>query len=182
MIVDSGYSEAVGGVREQTVRWRHRSSWGCAARTRGWTDPSTDDLGGEPRWDWVLGYYTRIMLIKHIYTYVNIYIYTNYIYINIWRVLFQNASNTILNIGLAMPMPGSSLLVWKRTSVYTSIDQHIYEELNSKTWSPKLALTLHTHFLLDWRLSRFGKEFFIYICLYEERFAKAQFVKLALTL
>ena len=37
--------------------------------------------------------------------------------------------------------------------------QYIYEELFSKTWSPNLALELQSRFL-DWRLSRFGKDFF----------------------
>ena len=26
-----------------------------------------DDVGGELRWDWVPGYYTRIMLLQHMY-------------------------------------------------------------------------------------------------------------------
>ena len=38
---------------------------------------------------------------------------------------------------------------------------HIYEELFSKTLSPNLALPLQ-HRLLDWRLTRFGKELFIF--------------------
>ena len=29
--------------------------------------PSADDLGGEPRWVWVPGYFARILLIQHIY-------------------------------------------------------------------------------------------------------------------
>ena len=32
--------------------------------------PPPDDLGGELRWDWILGYYTRIILIQHIYIHI----------------------------------------------------------------------------------------------------------------
>ena len=33
--------------------------------------PPPDDLGGELKWDWVPGYYTRIMLIQHIHTHMD---------------------------------------------------------------------------------------------------------------
>ena len=65
-----------------------------------------------------------------------------------------------------MPMRSSGIMFWKRVlykSVHIYAYIHVYEKLFSKTWSMNLASALQTH-LLEWCLSRFGKEHFnIYI-------------------
>ena len=58
------------------------------------------------------------------------------------------------------------IYIYIYTYVYICIYIHIYEELLSKTQTPNLAFPLQTHFLLEWRLSCFGKEIFIYINIY----------------
>ena len=58
-------------------------------------------------------------------------------------------------------------MFWKRAFhthiyIYLYTLTYIYEEVFSKTWSLNFSLTLQTRFL-DWRLSHFGKELFMYI-------------------
>ena len=58
-------------------------------------------------------------------------------------------------------MPSQQIILWKRAlcSKYIRMYTHIYKQIFSKTQS--LTLALQTR-ILDWRLSRFGKELFIY--------------------
>ena len=71
----------------------------------------------------------------------------------------KNALSAIPGNKLAMPMPNSKIVLWKRAFdiIYMRINVHIYEELFSKTLSPNLALQ---HRFLAWPLTRFGKEIF----------------------
>ena len=66
-----------------------------------------------------------------------------------------------------MSMSSSDIVFWGRALqkylnilVYT---HNLYKELFSKTQSTNLGLTIETH-LLEWRLPRFGKEHFKYVC------------------
>ena len=76
----------------------------------------------------------------------------------ILRALFQSAIIASPKIEFAMPMPSSELMFWKRT-----LHKYVHTDafMKGKTYSMKLVLTLQTHFS-NWRLSRFGKELFIY--------------------
>ena len=65
-------------------------------------------------------------------------------------------------------MPSSEIMFWKRALfkyVHIYVCIHIYmvcEKLFAKLQSLNLALALQAH-LLEWRLTRFGKQLFIYM-------------------
>ena len=103
------------------------------------------------------------------------------LHIYIWRALFKNALSTItkkndLNVNpkfVECTLEKSSPYIYMHTYIYLDIYEEcvcthiyiyldIYEEHFPQTWSLILALTLETP-VLQWRLTRFGKELFIYI-------------------
>ena len=65
-----------------------------------------------------------------------------------------------------MPMPSSEIMLWKialHKYLYTDTHRFTYtcEKPFTKTQSLNLGLALQAHFL-EWHLTRFGKELFIY--------------------
>ena len=91
------------------------------------------------------------------------------LFLNIWRVNFQNALTATPKIDVAMPMLRSEIMFRKRTlhkclqlHVYPCV--HMWKAFCSNTILFNLALALYAYFL-ELHLTRFGKEVFICKCI-----------------
>ena len=77
-----------------------------------------------------------------------------YIYMHIWRALFQNAISAIKKNGFKCQSKVCRLCLEKEIFIHVAmrIYLHIYEKVFPKTESLNLVLPLETHFLFKWYL------------------------------
>ena len=105
--------------------------------------------------------------VSRYYIYIT-YMYYIYIYMCIWKALFQTTINNNPKIEVSMPMQSSKIMLWKRALhnyVLTMKTSSVYHIIICE--KGLFQNTIYEHCkpsFLEWRLSPFRKELFV--CVY----------------